>query len=298
MHPLVAPRDFSRWKLRKDVGSLDVFGKDAQGDDSGGDSIEEGRLENEPHRPGETGLCCAADDAANESVLDENLHVLHESRGAKPTFLYRFQVCGFDRAMVSKKGNESIGGSNGVLNGKVDADASDRRHGMSGVADTQEAGAIPSLESINRDGQESDLIPISESFESVPDERCDGGDAPSKGLDTLLAKLFVSPLGNDESALPIVTSIDHDQHFALVETSQQFPGVIFLSRDAHPQDVDRAPMSSMGRAACRRKVECRPSDPIVSSARTSRSPLGDFARTPWTIPFSSMRSVASVDMRR
>ena len=54
---------------------------------------------------------------------------------------------------------EDVGGGDGVLQGDVDADAADGRHGVRGVADAEQAGEPPAFEVVDLDGEELDLVP-------------------------------------------------------------------------------------------------------------------------------------------
>ena len=46
---------------------------------------------------------------------------------------------------------KDTGGGDGVLNRKVDADASDGRHGVGGVSDAEQAGDVPAFEVVDLD---------------------------------------------------------------------------------------------------------------------------------------------------
>ena len=59
-------------------------------------------------------------------------------------------------------GRENARGSDCVLNGEIDADASYGRHGVCGVADAEETGAVPAFEVVDLDGEELELVPISD----------------------------------------------------------------------------------------------------------------------------------------
>ena len=46
-----------------------------------------------------------------------------------------------------------------ILDSEIDADAADRRHGVSGIADAEQPVAIPALQAIDRDSQELHVVP-------------------------------------------------------------------------------------------------------------------------------------------
>lgn len=52
------------------------------------------------------------------------------------------------------------GGGDCVLNSEVDADAAYWGHGMSGIADAEEAGTVPAREVIDLNGEKFELAPV------------------------------------------------------------------------------------------------------------------------------------------
>ena len=78
---------------------------------------------------------------------------------------------------VAEGFDEDVGGGDCVLNGEVDADAADGRHGVRGVADAEEAGEVPAVEDVDLDREELDLVPGGDLGDAVGEERRDADDA-------------------------------------------------------------------------------------------------------------------------
>src|ERR1700740_1934139 len=59
-----------------------------------------------------------------------------------------------------KRRGEFVRCGDRVLNGEIDAHATDRRHRMRGISDAQKPGARPALQSIHRDGKQLNVVPV------------------------------------------------------------------------------------------------------------------------------------------
>ena len=55
----------------------------------------------------------------------------------------------------------------GILNGEVDADTANGRHGVGRVADAEQAGAVPAGESVDLDGEKFQLIPTGDLVDAI-----------------------------------------------------------------------------------------------------------------------------------
>jgi len=136
-------------------------------------------------------------------------------------------------------GREDAGGCNGVLNGEVDADAADGGHGVGGVADAEKAGAVPAGEVIDLDGEEFDLVPVSEIVYAVGKEGNEAGDGGAEGGKASgLDHGGEGVLGDEEGALEVVCAIDEDGEVAVVDVADDVGGVVFMAAEAEPEDVD------------------------------------------------------------
>ena len=64
---------------------------------------------------------------------------------------------GIDVSPAASRPGEDIGGGDRVLDREVDADAADRRHGVGGIADRQQAGPMPARQPVERDRQQVEV---------------------------------------------------------------------------------------------------------------------------------------------
>ena len=97
--------------------------------------------------------------------MHEDLEALREANGEGAAALHTGEGALRDDAgleALAKRRDEQVGGGDGILDGEVDADAADGRHGVGGVADAEQAGAMPAAEVIDLDGERLELRPVSE----------------------------------------------------------------------------------------------------------------------------------------
>jgi hypothetical protein len=138
-----------------------------------------------------------------------------------------------------KGGGEDAGGSYGILDGEVDANAADGGHGVGGVADTEEAGAVPVLEAVDLNGEELDLVPVGELVYTVGEERNEARERGAEGLET--GRLDVGGEGvlcDEEAALEVVAAVDEDQEGAVVDVAESVDGIGFTTAETEPENVD------------------------------------------------------------
>jgi hypothetical protein len=147
------------------LSRVDVFGADSDAYEAGQESAEQWAPGEDAEGEGRIDGCRVAKDA-REKVVDEDLEGLSDAGGEFAAMLdVREGEFGDDPG--GQDGCEDAGGSNGVLNGEVDADAADGGHGVGGVADAEEAGEVPAGEAIDLDGEEFDLGPVGDLVDSV-----------------------------------------------------------------------------------------------------------------------------------
>ena len=91
----------------------------------------------------------ARQDAVEDAVLDEHLQPLRQAGRELAPALHLAQRVGPDAA-GPQRGGEEVGRRDRVLDGEVDADAADGRHGVGRVPDAQQAGPIPPPQAIDR----------------------------------------------------------------------------------------------------------------------------------------------------
>src|ERR1041385_7879418 len=133
---------------------------------------------------------------------------------------------------------EYVGGRDGVLNCEIDANTADGRHCVRGVADAEEARAIPLAQAIDEHREQFDLIPVVDFARAVFQEWGDGNDVLAKSFHAASLDLCERAFANYEGALPILFTIQHHQNLAGNETSEHLAGIARLARNAKPQHVD------------------------------------------------------------
>src|ERR1700692_614667 len=118
-----------------------------------------------------------------------------------------------------QKGNENICGGDGVLNGEIDADAADGRHGVGGVADAEESAAGPVAQAVDGDGEQLDVAPVFQLGGAAFKEGGDGFEVVAKSGQAIFLDGYESAFGDDAGALPVITAIESYEEFAGAETA-------------------------------------------------------------------------------
>src|ERR1700686_2050007 len=120
---------------------------------------------------------------------------------------------GFGGGTGGQNGDENICGGDGVLNGEIDADAADGRHGVGGVADAEEAAAGPVAQAIDGYGEKFDVGPIFQAGGAALEERGDGFEVAAKSEQAIFLDGGESAFGDDVGALPVIVAIDSYEEF-------------------------------------------------------------------------------------
>ena len=117
-------------------------------------------------------------------------------------FLRSWTACSsaFRRRPVHQNRSEDIGGGHRVLNGQVDSDPADRRHGMRGIANAKEPRPGPSQKAVDRHRQEADIVPVAQLLQTAAQERLKAADLFTKSLQAPFPDTVASPLGMTKAA--------------------------------------------------------------------------------------------------
>ena len=94
-----------------------------------------------PHEPGESPV-------GADLPSDYGLHALSDPGRELAAALYFRQVASVE-SPFAECSRQYIGRRDRILDGKVDPDASDRRHGMSRISDAKEPRTIPPLQTVD-----------------------------------------------------------------------------------------------------------------------------------------------------
>ncbi len=134
---------------------------------------------------------------------------------------------------------EDVGCGYSVLDGEVDAEAAYGRHRVGGVADAEQSGEVPALETVDLDREQIELIPGSDLGDAVGEE----GDEMDEGLAEGgqaggLDRGGEGVLGDDVSALEVVSAIDEDEAGSVVEVAESVRWIAGGAAESEPEDVD------------------------------------------------------------
>ena len=121
--------------------------------------------------------------------MSVDLHELRHTSWEFTPFLHASEQRFGHRSVAQRSGKE-ISSGDGVLDREIDADAAGRRHGMGGIADAEEAGKMPALETIDPYREEFDLIPVFQFLDTIPKIRSDFHEVVAKGIQAAALDLF------------------------------------------------------------------------------------------------------------
>src|SRR5207245_6130757 len=140
------------------------------------DPAQERETREEPDREWRRDLLCASQDTPDDPILDEDLEPLGDAGRPLAPPLHPSQVLGGQPGLAQRR-SEHIRGSDCILDREVDAYAADRGHRVRRITDTEEARAIPSTQPVHPDGEQLDLVPITQLADTVSGERRELRDA-------------------------------------------------------------------------------------------------------------------------
>ena len=175
---------------------------------------------------------------ADHALLHDDLDALGDACREFAPLLHLRQHVLADRAVAQRLGQD-VGGGDRVLHREVDADAAERRHGMRGVADAEQAQAVPARHAVDRDGQKLDLVPVGDLAGAVGERRHRACDVGAERRQALAVHLFDRALRNDVGALPIVAAVEHDEDAPGQEPAAGLDGVVGAPAQPEPQHVHR-----------------------------------------------------------
>jgi hypothetical protein len=125
-----------------------MLAPDAEADQPCRDSPKKRDPLEQAQRPGhlvQHGL--ADDERRQDAVVDGLLGALDDACGERAAVLH-FSEKPIDIFAARKRPSEDIRRRNGVLNGEIDSDSADGRHGVGGVADREQPRPPPAFEPI------------------------------------------------------------------------------------------------------------------------------------------------------
>jgi hypothetical protein len=151
--------------------------------------------------------------------LQEYLQALRKTGWQFPPPLHGAKMIAAD-GPLPERGGENVGSRDGILHGKVDADAADRRHRVGGVTDAQQPGPIPLAQAIDANGQEFDIVPTAEFTDAIARKRHERRDLVAQRRQPPPPDFIGGSLRDDIRALPIIPTIDHGQDPAGLDATE------------------------------------------------------------------------------
>src|SRR5262249_47032165 len=134
---------------------------------------------------------------------------------------------------------QNIGRRDRILNSEIDANTSDRRHGVRRVPYAQQAWLVPVLQPVDACGQKLHVVPRGNFLHAVRKSGGELDDFLAEGRQAATAKICEAALWNDEGALPIVAAIEHDEQMPRLDATEDCTAILWPLRETHPQDVHR-----------------------------------------------------------
>src|SRR6266478_5327986 len=152
----------------------------------------------------------AADTKGDEAPLHEGLQLLNGARGQFPLTLDLGEVV-IGYAVGLERIDENFCGDDSILDGVVDANATDGRHHVSRVTNQEKTRLVPERATIGLDREQGQLAPVDEGVRMPGELRRDFYEALPDSLDSLCTQLLIVALGKDEGRLPIVIAFEKDE---------------------------------------------------------------------------------------
>jgi hypothetical protein len=113
-----------------------VFRAEAHTNKPRGNAAKHREASQHPQRQRHRKLLASGKDAADNAILNENLQALRQPCRQFAPALHPVEIIHRD-SMLAQRSGQNVGRRDGILNGQIDADAADRRHGVRRIADTQ-----------------------------------------------------------------------------------------------------------------------------------------------------------------
>ena len=166
---------------------------------------------------------------------------------------------------IGKRASKDVGGRYRILDCKIDTDPADRRHGVGGISDCQQSWPVPLDQPVELHRQEMKIRDLVQFAEVEIRRSCCFTSSRIASIPRALIG-FGGALRDQESALPIIAAVDHDEQAAALDVASQRSRSLFAFATRNQKTSMGAPRSSSGRAL--RAIDDRPSAAMVSVARS------------------------------
>src|SRR5215470_12295159 len=168
---------------------------------------------------------------------DQCLHALCDSRWKLTAVLYLCEIP-YAGGTFAKRFCQYVGGRHRVLDGKIDPDATHRRHGVRRISDAQQSGAIPPPQTIDSDSQELYPFPVTQFAHAVTQEGRELDNTRAELLNPFRLHFLCGSFRNSKTALPIVSAIEQYQRPSAIGVDKQIR-IRGAFGQPHPQHIHR-----------------------------------------------------------
>ena len=128
-----------------------MLGADTQAHESRGNSTKDWKFLQKSERQRKApDRCFASQGRFDEAAVREDLKCLSHFGGEFPAFLDFVEML-INGAAILQRLPQNVGGGDCVLNGDIDANAANGRHGVSGIADAEKSRPRPVAQAIDGD---------------------------------------------------------------------------------------------------------------------------------------------------
>ncbi len=172
---------------------------------------------------------------ADDVVLHGFLSALDHARGEQSAALHPAEQRP-DVLAACERSGQRIGRSHCILDRQVDTDAADRRHGVCGVADGEQARPMPLPQPVERYTEQVEVLPAVDFAQVEVRRGC--RDQRTHMVNALGFELLRAALGDHQRALPVITAVDQHRNPAPFEAAAQHPAPVVHLADPKPEDVN------------------------------------------------------------
>jgi len=196
-----------------------VFGTEADADQARGNSAKKGPSREKLEGPAQSEGFRTTENAADHTVLNNDLKPLGRPCWKRSPFLDGAKITLAGRSL-QEHGTQNICCGYCVLNGKIDANAADWRHGVGRVANAQESRPPPTRQPVDSNGQEANVLPIAQFIHTIAQEGCERCNLLAERWEASLANLFGCAFRDYKGTLPIGFAIERGKNSASLDVAE------------------------------------------------------------------------------
>src|SRR3989441_9119671 len=100
---------------------------------------------------------------------------------------------------------------------------------------------MPPPQTIDLHGEELDVVPVPQVADALAEEGREPQDVGTQSVEAASLDLDERSFAHDQTALPVIAPVDHDEDLSVVDPPQELPRIARFARDAHPENIHRRP---------------------------------------------------------